>query len=287
MSKPTETNNLKINLSFNGKTEEVYYKFDVKHMSQRHIFEKLKSGVFYEEDLTKFLFKVMREGDTFLDVGAHIGYFSILASYLVSEEGKVIAVEPNSENFAWLQVQIDLNKRQNIKPIKAVVCGADGTVEFFKNSDNDGGHSLWDPGLHFFNKLSKEAPAKDWHEGIRFETIVKQFDVEYCRAVKIDTEGAELIILKSGGNFFSPERVPFVICEINDFGLSQLGTNQMELRSWMKERGYMTFLFSKNDHLPIFVPNETTIVSKFVSNVLFSTPEAMGIIWPAVDPYSN
>lgn len=276
-----------VNLELAGRAVALQLRVDLGQMSQRSIMQSISQGRLYEESLSLFLIRALRPGDCFLDVGAHIGFFSLLTSHLVGDAGRVIAVEPNADNFTWLKDLMALNARPNVTAVNAVASETDGAIDFYRNADNDGGHALWDPGLHDFNKQSRQTPAKESYPSTRLDTLMSGQGAMTCRAVKIDTEGAELTVLKGGGDFFTPDRVPFVICEVNDFGLQQMGSSSAALRAWMKGQGYETFAFPQKDHLPILVPEATELASPYVFNVLFSTLDAVAGIWPQVTPFEG
>ena len=274
-----------LNLELADKPVSLQLRVDLSQMSHRMIIKPLSEGKLYEESFSTFLLRALRPGDRFLDVGGHIGFFSLLASHMVGDEGQVLVLEPNADNFGWLTDLMKLNGRQNVKAINKVASETDGSVEFYHNADNDGGHALWDPGLHEFNKQSREAPQKDSYPSTRLDTLTGAEGFDQCRVVKIDTEGAELTVLKSGGAFFTPGRTPFVVCEVNEFGLAQMGTNQEALRAYMADRGYSTFTFGQKEALPAMVPPTTKLMSPYVFNVLFSTLDAVGEVWPQTTPF--
>lgn len=285
MTDAPDIRDITLNLDLGGEPVALQLHVDLGQMSHRAIIKDLSEGKLYEESLSLFLIKVLGKGDAFLDVGAHIGYFSLLASHLVGEAGRVIAVEGNTDNYNW---QVDLmarNGRANITSVNVVACETEGEVTFYKNADNDGGHALWDPGLHDFNEKSRGAPEKSIHKARRIDQLMQDLDVDALRAVKIDTEGAELTVIKGAGDFFAPDRVPFIVCEMNGFGLQQMGASQHDLRAWMAAQGYATFMFPEKDGLPIQVPEATELTSQYIFNVIFSTPQAVADVWPRVTPF--
>ena len=79
---------------------------------------------------TKLVSKYLKKGDVFVDVGAHIGYFTLLASKIVGPVGRVYAFEPNTNNFKLLQKNVKRNKLNNVICInKEMVCyGEPSTV---------------------------------------------------------------------------------------------------------------------------------------------------------------
>lgn len=72
----------------------------------------------HEEFETEIFKKEIKKGDTVLDLGAHIGYYTLLAAKLVGEKGKVFAFEPEPTNFALLKKNIKINNYQNVIPVQ-------------------------------------------------------------------------------------------------------------------------------------------------------------------------
>jgi len=95
------------------------------NISGLKIFAKSKSGIAkfleikgsYEEETTKLFTEILKEGMTVLDIGANIGYFSLIASRLVGDKGKVFAFEPYHETFSLLQKNIEANGFNNVIPV--------------------------------------------------------------------------------------------------------------------------------------------------------------------------
>src|SRR5262245_39931628 len=81
-----------------GATRTVAAKFFFRRTFQCRLPEVVAAGLFrygfFEADLTAVILRLLRPGDTFVDVGAHVGYFSALAARLVGADGRVVAFEP-------------------------------------------------------------------------------------------------------------------------------------------------------------------------------------------------
>lgn len=90
----------------------------------------LVKGV-YEPKTTSLFKKVIREGDIVVDVGAHIGYYTLLASRLVGDTGKVYAFEPEPRNYDLLLKNLELNNVKNVVAIKKAVSNKKGTLKFY------------------------------------------------------------------------------------------------------------------------------------------------------------
>jgi len=95
----------------------------------------------YEEETTRLFNEILKEGMIILDIGANIGYYSLLASRLVGDKGKVFAFEPCPESFALLQKNIEVNGFKNIVPVAKAVSNQCGKQKLFLAKDA-GQHSL-------------------------------------------------------------------------------------------------------------------------------------------------
>ena len=270
-----------LNLVVKGEEISVKYLFDLDKFSIQVMYSYLSRGKLYEPDLSYFLMGILAKGDVFLDVGAHVGFFSVIAAKLVGPEGGVIAFEPEEENLQSLNKHIEMNDASNIEVVDKVVCDADGPCTFYINRDNDGGHCLWDVGVHDFNVKSAADPKPLTLEAVTLDTVLGERHIEGVKILKIYTEGGEHQVCTGARQALEKHAIPFVVCELNDFGLAQLGSSQESLRAFMKELGYDTFLMDKEGAFPKLLPNSAAIASKSrsVSNVLFSRLEFLAPYW--------
>jgi FkbM family methyltransferase len=95
----------------------------------------------YEKAETSVFHKFIRRGMTVLDLGANIGYFTLIAAKLVGPEGKVFAFEPEPANFSLLQRNVNINGYENVTLVQKAVSDKNGVEELYLCSDS-WGHSL-------------------------------------------------------------------------------------------------------------------------------------------------
>ena len=148
----------------------------------------------YEADKQQILADIPLEGTTVLDIGANVGFFSILLSRLVGSKGKVIAFEPLPRNLDFINRHIQLNKLENITVYAAAVGEKTGVMRF----DSSPCHSQ-----------GRLAPSGD----LEVSTITLDSISELNNPVsfvKIDVEGAEADVLRGGKSFFKSNR-PIVL----------------------------------------------------------------------------
>lgn len=135
------------------------------------------------EELTTEMFKsVVKEGDIIVDLGANIGYYTLLAARLVGKKGKVYAFEPEPMNYSLLLKNIELNGYDNIVAVQKAVSDVNKRVKFFLDSKDTGAHSIYQPGNKGQFLEVESVTLDDFFEG-------KGHPID---VIKMDVEGAEM-----------------------------------------------------------------------------------------------
>lgn len=141
----------------------------------------------WEPNLSHLLEQTLRPGDTFIDVGAHIGYFSLLAGHLVGPGGQVIAIEASPTVFRDLERNLALNPRLGVRAHNVAATSAPGTVRLYESPrDNTGESSL-------IGEAVIEGVAVDV-TGVRLDEYLGGA-LRRARLIKIDVEGAEWLVV--------------------------------------------------------------------------------------------
>ena len=142
----------------------------------------------FEPFMTEIFEKELKEGDTVVDLGANIGYYTLLASRLVGKQGKVYAFEPDPKTYNSLIRNIELNKYSNVVAVQKAVTNKVGTAKFFVN-DNPEFDTLYQPVNH--NTFIE----------VETETLDRFFQDkdDIISVIKMDIEGGEMdAILEMG-----------------------------------------------------------------------------------------
>ena len=141
----------------------------------------------WEPNLTAWIQSRLKPGDCFVDVGANVGYFSLLASTLVGQSGKVISVEAIQRTFEALTENLVANRAQNVRAINMAVWDKEETLSFFISSDTIDGTSTAMPAQAEKWKLDKRCDVR----AAPLCLLLTPDEIAATRLIKIDVEGAE------------------------------------------------------------------------------------------------
>jgi FkbM family methyltransferase len=143
----------------------------------------------YEWDKRVVFEQVVGDGGVVFDIGAHVGFYTLLASVLVGPSGKVIAFEPVPRNVRYLQAHLRLNRISNVELIEAAVSDRKGVACFDESLASSTGHLA--PG----GSLRVKTVALD--------QLVSAGEVPAPTCIKIDVEGGEALVLQGGKSVLS------------------------------------------------------------------------------------
>jgi FkbM family methyltransferase len=135
----------------------------------------------YEPEQTRCFAEQLRPGWTLFDVGAHVGYYTLLGAALVGSAGRVISFEPNIRNNRFLRRHIAMNGLQQVRVEDAAVADSGGMARFEAGTGSGTGHLVEHGGM--------AVPA------VRLDDYCGETGLQ-PHAVKIDVEGAELKVLR-------------------------------------------------------------------------------------------
>lgn len=170
--------------------------------------------------------RLVRRGHRVLDLGAHIGTFTLAAAKLGCE---VIAVEASPENARLLRASVEKNGFSRVRVIQAAVSDHAGMVPF----------SSYGPFGHVFSAVTNlpsiETPA------VRVDDLLGQFGWERVDLVKLDVEGSEIAALEGMSELLRSADAPRIIYESNAYTLGFYGRTPEELQAMLRRFGYRSY----------------------------------------------
>lgn len=253
----------KIDFKVNGREFSFKMTYDADNACDRDMLACFQTNGICEPEVVCAMERIVRVGDTVIDGGANIGFFSIYLAQLVGPSGKVIAIEPGQNNIWKLEENIRINGLKNVEIVRKPLWSSNEKVTLYMRQEG-GRNSLWPDEAYRGNQQIEACTLADF---------------QGARLIKLDIEGAEHRALIGGG--FSCD---FIICELNEQALGYCGSSQDKLRHYMNAEGnYCTFILHRDGNLPILVPPETKIVSAAQNtNIMFARLNFIPEVWREV-----
>jgi FkbM family methyltransferase len=195
---------------------------------------------FYEEGLTKMVLEYLKPGMIFIDVGAQFGYYTILGSRIVGDEGQVHSFEPTPNTFQVLKANAE--GKPNVHLNNVALSFQTGKVSF-----NDYGPGL--AGLNAVYRWRRLYERQSKRRNVRnYEVATTTLD-EYVQSralipnlVKIDAEGSEHMILQGMASTIEKFR-PMISVEVGDKDIEGVLSSR-DLVLYLCQKGYRVFEFS-------------------------------------------
>ncbi len=187
---------------------------------------------FYEKYETALFKRLVKKGMVVLDIGANVGYYTLLAAHLVGDEGKVFAFEPDPYNFDLLCKNIEVNGYRNVIPVRKAVSSKSGKRKFFLDKNNLGGHSLSKANVGTSASITIEATSLDDY----FKNTDYKVDV-----IKMDVQGLEMEVLEGMTNTINRNDNLKIITEFWPMGLRNSGSSPKDFLNKLVEYGFALY----------------------------------------------
>ncbi len=185
----------------------------------------------YERFTTDFLSREVRPGEVVVDIGAHIGYYTLLFASLTGSSGKVHAFEPSPENFSTLKKNIAANLIENVILNPKAVSDQSGRARLFLSESNSGDHRI--------------QSADETRESVEIETV--KLDEYFQRLsdrvdwIKIDTQGADCAIIKGAEGLLKKNPHLKLLTEFWPYGLKRFSVEPEDYLKLLEGHGFKFF----------------------------------------------
>jgi FkbM family methyltransferase len=188
----------------------------------------------FEPGTTAFFKNNIHSGQKVIDIGANIGYYTLLFSGLVGEEGHVYAFEPEAESIKLLKKNLEINSIKNVTIIEKAVSNEDTTLPLYLSKINRGNHQIFNSG-----EGRESIDVKSTTIDSYFENSKDEIDW-----IKMDIEGAEYNALHGMKKLFKQNPSLKLITEMNASGLKEAGTSVEKYVNALKD---LKFTFEEID----------------------------------------
>jgi len=190
----------------------------------------IKKFSVWEPASTNIVHSIVKQGDVVLDIGANIGYFTVIMSKIVGEAGKVLAFEPTKHFGEVLQKTIEVNALKNVRlynyglsdkssETKISIGDSSATIHWL---DNQGGG-----GVRGVESITLK----------KLDDIANSLNIEKLDFIKIDVDGHEPAFLEGAWNTIDKYK-PIILMEIDHLHYLKAGVTAWDFYNKLREKGY-------------------------------------------------
>ncbi|MCF3102928.1 FkbM family methyltransferase [Streptomyces roseoverticillatus] len=245
---------------------------DTQDLIQRYIY---MFGT-WEPHMTRWLSRRLRHGDTFVDVGANIGYFSLLAARLVGSSGRVVAIEASPAFHRSVLANLQRNACPNVRAVNTAVSDAEGALRFtLASSHNMGANSI----------VPYDGPAESSFEAqaLPLTGLLTAAEIATARVIKVDVEGAEGSVVRGMVPLLDQLRPDVeVTVEVTPERMARLGDSVEELLAIMRDYGFHAYR-QPNDYAPESYPAALRHAGAPLARVRETVVEESDLVFSHVD----
>lgn len=174
---------------------KMYIDVNDPHPNMRKTFQAYGMNLVHEEETTALFKKLVKPGDVVLDLGANIGYFTMLAARLVGPTGKVFSFEPEPANFRYLSKNIEINGFGNALASQVAVADKPGKTRLFVCSYDSGHHTINQAeGIEAYRRGRKSVVTSIDIDTVSIDEFLRG-KTDRVDIIKMDVEGAEALAL--------------------------------------------------------------------------------------------
>jgi FkbM family methyltransferase len=197
-----------------------------------HLAQQMRCEASFEPEVRQEVMRIASRRVNVIDIGANIGYFTVLMSKLIGPEKRVFAFEPQERIVVRLRRNIELNAPCNVEVFPIALSDKQGTVIF--NVPPVGNEAFGS--IHANGRFDVMNTIEVKTE--RLDNVMSKLGNPEIGLIKMDAEGAELPILRGAEKLLSSSRKPDLIFEANEDNCQPFGYCVFDLLSYVHSRGY-------------------------------------------------
>lgn len=230
----------KVHLALSTADTPLYLLVHGEH--DKHVSTTLRDTGVWEPYESTLILDALEEGACFVDVGANIGYFTVLAAQRVGASGQVIAFEPDPANFELLAQSIQLNGFGHVNAVQAGLAADNQTALLHLSDDNYGDHQLF---------------PREGEGVVRNSVTVELINGAHylskhagqVHVIKVDVQGAEYQVMKGLMPWLSSlARQPHILIELTPFALRLAGSSGRHLVELLSQLPHIFYIVDHINH---------------------------------------
>ncbi len=223
-------------------TRHHYVKVFLNHKMYLHntgrVSKLLRNTGIFEEIETKFVMNEIKDGDFVLDLGANIGYYTLIFAKLVGNNGKVFSFEPEQANFNLLLKNVKENNYNNVILENIAISNNTGTATLYLSNGRPGSHTIFPTSFSIYRKKVKMIKLDDYFANSSFKNKIS--------FIKMDIEGSELNAMEGLISILKINKKIKLLIEFNPKLITQNRLDSEDLLNLLKNLGFKISYFDKD-----------------------------------------
>lgn len=207
-------------------SKSVKYGFNIWWDSDDSFVGKVVAEDNYEPFESDLFLNFILPDSVVIDVGANIGYYSLLAAKKLDAKrgGVLFAFEPEQRNFELLEKNIDLNRVETVVPMNQAIALENGSMDLFLSKTNKGDHQL------YFSPERERQTVKT----VSLDGFIHERSI-HPTVLKVDTQGYDFLILKSAAKYIQSVEHLVLFTEFWDYGNRHADLNSKEYFDFLQD----------------------------------------------------
>lgn len=230
----------------------------------------------YHDETIFFIKPLINENSVIIDIGANIGlYTCAYAEYFKEKEVKVYAIEALATNFGILNDNIKLNCFKNIESFNLALGKEQGELEFILPTEDFVGNAV---GANVSQESAEDTSSSHVSKVkmVTLDQFAKDNGIKSCDFLKIDVEGAEMMVFSGGKEFLSQCR-PVIEAEYNAYWLEQVKVSFQDFAQFFSDIDYLCAI-ERDDHFEVIENPQDFIVKDSLVDLLFIPNEKIDLL---------
>ena len=234
----------RIDIDFKYTNTKYLMDFDINYYTQNLLYEHFVRREICDPPMVETILDCLSQGATFIDVGCHVGYYTLIGRQKVGDEGSVYAFDPNPFTYSVLMNNIMLNGYKNIYAYNCALSNKEGTSTLNIPVCDEGLSTLCS-----LKNLETEIQQSKYKSSEVVHTVTKRLDNVFenlmenkIALIKLDVEGFEQEVIEGAMNFILNKKPLNIIFEVNKMVPNQKSNQMRNILNLLRPIGYESFI---------------------------------------------
>jgi FkbM family methyltransferase len=179
---------------------------------------------------------LIKSNDTIFDIGANIGLWLMGIAKRIGPNGSIHAFEPVPENLIRLNYNLSLNRIKNVICRQLAISNRNGRTTFYASNSDNSGRAGFIQRKGVEQKIDTEIKTLD--------TYCEENSIKNIKFIKIDIEGAEILVFRGATNVLSSEEAPIIMFELDDSLVSAFNETSISVKAFLNQYGYSLYRYN-------------------------------------------